>query len=1675
MPSRRPFQAFLGNEFTTVLNGLALRADAGALDWAWGLDDVAIIEPDYPVKVSLSQSVPIINGDDMWKRINATGVNITGKGVIVAVLDTGVDYAHKDLGGTENRVSDFSKITSGTHPRIVGGWNIITNTSDFWDGHFHGTHCAGIVGANGTLTGVAPECKFRIYKVLADSGSGPSSGVIRGIELATDPNDDGDTSDHSDVLSLSLGGFGHPDDAKAKAVDNSMTAGAVVAVAAGNYGTRYETLISPGCARKVISVGGTDKSDKQYTRSSTGPSAVYQIKPDVLAPGVSIYSCNNNHGYRYATGTSMATPHVAGSAALLIQSHPKWTTQQVKQALMGTSKDLNYDVYHQGAGRIDVLLANGTPVLANPPSVSLGRLSSSSNQTSFTVTFTNVKGSAISGTLSWKLTWALTNLFVGTSNTTDLSSMLKANVSKVDIAKDGSASVRFTVTYGFDSHVGHHLGEIKLTVGSSSVRIPLAFYVRAPILLVDDDNSGWSTNPPYNNHNPTYAWTYYLDSSKRIGDALVSLGMPFDVFTVRTLYNGPSKSEMDNYRLVIWNCGFDYNFTYGGSEWGRALSSTDQSAIKSYVSGGGRLWQLGSLIQHNIFGAVNKTALPATDFLRSVFGIGGFKRHSGTPDPIKGVASTFMAGVSYDVSTSSFGNMDYGVNLTPTDKAYQVMNGPTTDPWGASWTNVTSAVARDSGTGKTLYCGFEFAQIYQSADRKGFVNKALSWFDVAPAGKITVPTNLTEGSTFSLTASVTNPLPLERYTYQWDLDYDGSSFSTDKTGSRVDHSYRDDGKFDVALRVKEQHWGLVSQLTVSTLDVANAAPEAHISTSSPGNESSPMFFYGNATDPGGNDTFTWEWDFDYDGLTFDVQSTERNATHTYPDDGGYTVALRVKDDEGLYSTINTTEVIVHNLPPTGNIFTPGMSTEGELVPFTATVSDPSPQDTVTVEWDFEYDGSNFNSMANGTAVNYTYRDDGMFDVAMRLTDDDGGVFNVTLRVTVRNANPVVNFNHTAPADEGDVVDFNSTATDPGELDILSYEWDFDYDGVNFTVDSIRINASNQYAQDGNYTVALRVRDDDGGSTLFTKEIIIHNVAPKAIIQPPPSPVEGTDAQFKASQLDPGREDVFIYKWDFGDGQTSTERDPVHAYLDNGTFRVNLTVTDDSGGVGMAGLDLMVANVNPNATVVFNPPHVDENETVYFRAQGRDASPHDEANLTYTWNFGDDQFSNDYEVEHRYLDDGNYTVTLTVQDDDGGVATYRFNVLVDNVAPMVYAQADRDHLPEGGVVNFTAMIDDPGVLDEHVVQWDFGDGQVVEELEVNHRFLDDGNYIIILTVTDDDGGTNTTTFLVAVSNVRPVVTATANETDIDEGSSVSFTSMWTDASPLDTHVVVWDFDDGTNSTKQNVTHTFPQDGTYSVVVTVVDDDGGASSKVFLITVANVDPVPTISYSSREINEGDKVTLSASAEDPGVNDVLTFFWDLGDGTKSEDTSVHHQYLDNGKFRIALTVYDEDGGQKTTTITLIVNNVPPEVSASADRLKTTIGQEVTFQALATDISPLDNVSYSWKFGDGMSSDLQVATHVYTLVNVYEVQLIVSDDDGGQTLWTVKITVEPDLDGDRIPDSEDDDIDGDGVKNEDDDFPRDPSRDKDYRMLYVILLFLVAIVVAIVLYAVTRPRKSP
>jgi len=379
-----------------MINGRAFHVPASKLADLANDPDVAFVSLDHPVKAFDDYTDTTINASSFWN------LGYDGTGIGVAVIDSGVNDSHSDLGnGAYSRVLYHQDFT---------GTTAYLNHKKIWDLYGHGTHVAGIIGANGgksngRYSGLAPNVNLIDLRVLDANGSGSDSMVIAAIQQAIALKN----TYNIRVINLSLGrgiATGYAQDPLCQAVESAWNAGIVVVVAAGNFGrisvsgsNGYGAVAAPGNDPLVLTVGamkamGTySRTDDQIASySSKGPTTFdHVVKPDIVAPGNTVVSTNSkgstlegefpandvagnssSQDYFILSGTSMATPAVAGGVALMLEKDPTLTPDQVKARLMKTATKSfpvsttatdpttgqtftsYYDLFTVGAGYVDL-------------------------------------------------------------------------------------------------------------------------------------------------------------------------------------------------------------------------------------------------------------------------------------------------------------------------------------------------------------------------------------------------------------------------------------------------------------------------------------------------------------------------------------------------------------------------------------------------------------------------------------------------------------------------------------------------------------------------------------------------------------------------------------------------------------------------------------------------------------------------------------------------------------------------------------------------------------------------------------------------------------------------------------------------------------------------------------------------------------------------------------------------------------------------------------------------------------------------------------------------------------------------------------------------------------------------------------------------------------------------
>jgi subtilisin len=274
------------------------------------------LPPPPPPALPPPWNIKMVKADQVWQRV-------TGEGVKVAIIDTGIDEDHPDLS-------------------VSGGASFVPGVASWDDDQGHGTHCAGIVGARHNqvgIVGVAPRSSLYAVKVLSASGSGQLSWILAGMGWAE--------QNGMDVASMSLGSNVNGPDvacilAYQRAAERLINAGCTVVAAAGNAGrTSTPWVGQPARCAGFMAVAAVDQNRNLASFSSRGPASLCaECGVEIAAPGVSVRSTYPGGDYRSLSGTSMACPHVAGAAALLKELRPTWSPAQIRARLKATASDI---------------------------------------------------------------------------------------------------------------------------------------------------------------------------------------------------------------------------------------------------------------------------------------------------------------------------------------------------------------------------------------------------------------------------------------------------------------------------------------------------------------------------------------------------------------------------------------------------------------------------------------------------------------------------------------------------------------------------------------------------------------------------------------------------------------------------------------------------------------------------------------------------------------------------------------------------------------------------------------------------------------------------------------------------------------------------------------------------------------------------------------------------------------------------------------------------------------------------------------------------------------------------------------------------------------------------------------------------------------------------------------
>jgi Tol biopolymer transport system component len=423
---------------------------------------------------------------------------------------------------------------------------------------------------------------------------------------------------------------------------------------------------------------------------------------------------------------------------------------------------------------------------------------------------------------------------------------------------------------------------------------------------------------------------------------------------------------------------------------------------------------------------------------------------------------------------------------------------------------------------------------------------------------------------------------------------------------------------------------------------------------------------------------------------------------------------------------------------------PSISGDGSTIAFMSTVIgcgweifviNPDGSDLTQLTFNTAQDG-NPSISADGTKIAFKSNVDGDFEIF--VVNPDGSDLTQLTYNTVYDGSPTISA-------DGSKIAFHSSG----------YIFVVNSDGSGLTQVTDIYAAAPSISADG--TKIAFYSNVDGDLEIF---VVSYTEIPVADANGPYTGFEGSPIPFYGTESYDPDGTIVNYEWDFGDGETATGATPTHAYGDNGIYQVTLTVTDDDGG---AAIDTSMVTVYNAAPIIEAGDDQTANEGEFVNFIGSFTDPGWLDMHTIVWDFGDGETAiGTLTPTHTYGDNETYPVTLTVTDDDGGTGTDTLIVTVNNVAPT--ASIDSVEQPNAHFIlpyhelTFIGSFTDPGWLDTHTIEWEFGDGETATgTLTPTHAYSDNGMYPVILTVTDDDGGIGTDNMEITILSEEEAIT------------------------------------------------------------------------------------------------------------------------------------------------------------------------------------------------------------------------------------------------------------------------------------------------------------------------------
>ncbi|WP_172623124.1 PKD domain-containing protein [Flavisolibacter ginsenosidimutans] len=530
----------------------------------------------------------------------------------------------------------------------------------------------------------------------------------------------------------------------------------------------------------------------------------------------------------------------------------------------------------------------------------------------------------------------------------------------------------------------------------------------------------------------------------------------------------------------------------------------------------------------------------------------------------------------------------------------------------------------------------------------------------------------------------------------------------------------------------------------------------------------------------------------------------------------------------------------------------------------------------------------------------------------------------------------------------------------------SWIWDFG-DGAQSSVQ----NPQNKYGSSGNYTVSLKVTNDKGCFATFTKPAYIRlngGVKPDFTFLQPSACRTPVTIGFTNLSTGPN---TLTYQWNFGDGTTSAQQNPLHTYTSPGAYSVYLVTTSSSGCTDTLTKPNLF-NLGNITTSFTAPDSVCVGEAVAIT--NTSSAPA----ISTLWDFGDGATATSVSGTKTYTVPGTYTIRLL---QSYGACTDSASKSI-KVRPIPKASfiADKTAFCQApATVNFTDASQNAVSY-----EWNFGDGATSSQQNPSHTYTAFGNYTVKLKTTNALGCADSSTLTVTIS--KPVITLSGLPQEGCVPYTANFVASVSSPDPVVTYA--WDFGDGASSSAAAPSHTYTAQGTYTVTLKVTTQSGCTESYSYAAAVkAGTKPQVNFTATPREVCAFQTVSFSSLTTGLSTGSNVSYLWNFGDGGTSTAQNPTYQYNDTGTFNVVLYVKN-NGCEDSLRIDRFIKIKPPIANFI---YQTSCANKLHFGFIDRSIGA---TSWQWDFGDGVTSTQQSPTHDYAAYGTYIVKLLVSND---------------------------------------------------------------------------------